>query len=235
MLGTTVLNRLLAALPRADLRRMLAAGRTVDLVSADVLYSPDETIAAAYFPVRGFISLVMSVDGHAGVEVGMIGSEGMFGVPIALGVNEASVQAIVRGAGSAILLDAGVFRRNLETSRALRRAVNRYAAVQLGQLAQAAACTRFHRLEARLARWLLTTQDRADAQPVRATHELLGTTLGVRRAGITIAAAALQRRGMIAYRRGELTVLDRRRLKAAACGCYEADRAAYERLLGQAH
>jgi CRP-like cAMP-binding protein len=227
-----MVNRLLAALPPADLRRLLAAGKTVELVFAETLYVPGNRIAAVYFPTRGFISLIMPLDGHAGVEVGLIGREGMFGIPLALGVDDAPVRAVVQGAGSAIMLDADAFRRQLACCRAFQRAIDRFAVVHLGQLAQTAACTRFHLVEARLARWLLMTQDRADARTFRITHEFLSNMLGVRRAGVTMAAGALQRRGLIQYRRGTLTILDRRRLKAAACGCYEADRTSYERILG---
>jgi CRP-like cAMP-binding protein len=231
--GAAASNRLLDALPRADRRQVLAAGNLVHLETGAVLYSPEQALVAAYFPVRGFISLTLPLDGHAGVEVGLIGTEGMFGVPIALGADHAPVRAIVRGAGSAIALDAVAFRLQLADNRALCRAIDRYAAVQLSQLAQATACTRFHAIEARLARWLLTTHDRAGEQSVIVTHELLGIMLGVRRAGITIAAGSLQRRGLIRYHRGTLTVVDRRRLKTASCGCYEADKAIYERLLGR--
>lgn len=224
-------NRLLDRLPAADLRRLLAAGRPVELVFAATLHSADQPIAAVYFPTRGFISLIMPVDRHVGVEVGLVGREGMFGIPLALGAARAPMRAVVQGAGSAIVLSAEAFVGELASGRALRSAMYAYAVVQLRQLCQNVACARFHLVEARLARWLLMTQDRAEGRTFRITHEFLGNMLGVRRAGVTMAAGALQRHGLIQYRRGTLTILDRRGLKAAACGCYAADRTSYDDIL----
>jgi CRP-like cAMP-binding protein len=129
-------------------------------------------------------------------------------------------------------MDAASFRRALGRSPALQREIDRYVFVQLSQLAQAAACTRFHVVEARLARWLLMTQDRVQADRFHVTQEFLASLLGVRRVGVTKAASSLQRLRLIRYSRGDLTVLDRRGLKEAACGCYKADRDSYDRILG---
>jgi CRP-like cAMP-binding protein len=225
-------NYLLQALPRSDLGRMLTACDTVELAIADVLHSPGERLREVLFPVSGFISLIMQVDDTSSLEVALVGNEGMFGIPLMLGVDVSPVRAVVQGPGSALRMDAAHFRRELGRSSPLRREIGRYVCVSLTQLAQTSACTRFHVVEARLARWLLMTQDRARANTFHITHELLALMLGVRRVGVTKAATSLQHRSLIRYSRGNITVLDRQGLKAASCGCYLADRRSYDRLLG---
>jgi CRP-like cAMP-binding protein len=226
-----VANRLLEALPSSDQRRMLAACETVELSFGDVLYTPGERISRVYFPTSSFISLIMRIDHASSLEVGLIGNEGVFGAALTLGVDVSPLRAVVQGAGSALRMGASSFCRELERSVALRRGVDRYIFVHLSQLAQTAACTRFHVVEARLARWLLMTQDRAHADNFHITHQYLAFMLGVRRVGVTKAASALQKRSLIHYSRGNITVLDRRGLKAAACGCYKADLESYGRML----
>lgn len=225
-------NRLLRALPRSERGRISAASETVALVTGEVLYSPGEPLGDIYFPVSGFVSLVMPVDGASSLEVGVIGSEGMLGIPLVLGVDASPLYAVVQVAGTALRLDAARFRRELRGSRTLQRMIGRYVCVCLTQLAQKSACTRYHVVEARLARSLLVTQDRAQTASFHMTQEWLAFMLGVRRVGVTRAASALQRRSLIRYSRGNITILDRRGLEAASCGCYRDDRNAYDRLLG---
>ena len=210
----------------------MAACEPVDLAFSDVLYTPKERLSHVYFPISGFISLIMPIDESASLEVGLVGNEGMFGIPLALGVDVSPMRAVVQGAGSALRMDAAPFARELGRSQAMRREIDRYVFVQMNQLAQTAACTRFHVVEARLARWLLMTQDRAHADTFHITQEDLALMLGVRRVGVTRAAGSLQKRSLIHYTRGDITVLDRRGLKAAACGCYKADRESYDQILG---
>ena len=227
----SAVNHLIEALPSSDRRRMLGECETVEQAFGDVLYTPPERLSHVYFPITSFISLIMPIDAAASLEVGLIGNEGMFGIPLALGVDVSPVRAIVQGAGSALRMHAVPFSRELKRSSALQREIDRYAFVHMSQLAQTAACTRFHVVEARLARWLLMTQDRAHADTFHITHEYLAFMLGVRRVGVTRAASSLQKQSLIRYSRGNITVLDRRGLRAAACGCYKADRESYDRIL----
>ena len=225
-------NLLLERLPATERGRFLDGCEEVHLNYAEVLCAAGERIDHVYFPTVGFISLVMTVDAGSSLEVGLVGREGMFGIPVALGVDVSAVRAVVQGRGPALRMGAASFRKALARGCALRRAIGRYAFVHLTELAQTAACTRFHLVEARLARWLLMTQDRAQGDTFDVTHEFLAYMLGVRRVGVTKAATALQGQGLIGYRRGHVTVLDRRGLKRATCRCYKADRDAYDRVMG---
>lgn len=170
-------NRLLEGLPSANRRRMLAGCEPVELAFNDVLYSPGARLSHVYFPTRSFISLVMPIDGAASLEVGLVGNEGMFGIPLALGVNVSPVRAVVQGAGPALRMDAARFCRELRQSPALQRQIDRYVFVHLSQLAQTAACTRFHVVEARLARWLLVMHDRVAGSALPLTHEFMAEML----------------------------------------------------------
>ena len=150
-----------------------------------------------------------------------------------LGVGVAAFRATVQGSGTAWQMNVVPFRRELGYSPGLLRTLNRYIYVLRVQLAQSVACTRFHVVEARLARWLLMTRDRAHSDEFHVTHDLLGDMLGVRRVGVTKAAGALQVQNIISYCRGDMTILDRRKLEAASCGCYWADKTTYDSMLGR--
>ena len=229
---TPAQNHLIERLPPRDRRQLMAVAEPVILVLGDVLCQRGATTRHVYFPVDAFISLVTAVDAHPSLEVGMVGREGMLGAPLALGVAPAPWRSLVQGGGSAWRIAALPFRRELAGSVALQRGLHRYLFVLLAQLATSAACVRFHEIGPRLARWLLMTQDRAHADRFVVTHEFLACMLGVRRVGVTLAAGALQRRGLIAYHRGQVEVLDRAGLEAAACSCYSADRQGYQEQLG---
>lgn len=227
----SVENHLIEMLPRKDRRRLLSLCEPVELGLSDVLSEAGKPMRQVYFPTVAFISLVTAIDGKPVLEVGMVGREGMLGAQLALGVGTAPLHAVVQGGGAAWRMSAARFRSEFANSAALQRCLNRYLYVLMGQLANSAGCVRFHLIGARLARWLLMTQDRARSPSFHVTHEFLAYMLGVRRVGITTAAGDLQRSGLIEYRRGELTVLDRRGLESAACGCYANDRQTYVDLL----
>lgn len=209
----------------------MQACEMVELSLAQVLCEPGKPTKYVYFPTQGFISLIAVVKGSPGVEVGMVGQEGMLGVQLALGVTTTPLHALVQGAGKAWRISTRAFTAQLESSKALQSELNRYLYVLMAQLAESAACARFHQIGPRLARWLLMSQDRAGANSFEVTQEFLAYMLGVRRVGITVAAGALQRNGLISYSRGRLTVVNRAGLELAACGCYAADQKTYAELL----
>ncbi len=225
-------NHLIELLPRKERLRLLALCEPIELVFADVLCEPGERTRYAYFPVDGFISLLTQIGGKVALEVGMVGREGMLGVQLVMGVPTAPLHALVQGSGSAWRVGTSAFKRELAQSAALRNELGRYAYVLMKQLTASAACLRFHEIGPRLARWLLMSQDRAHSNSFRVTHEFLAYMLGVRRVGVTRAATELQRAEYIEYHRGALTVLDRRGLEHAACGCYATDRKSYADVLG---
>jgi hypothetical protein len=220
-------NRLLECLTRKDRAHLLDHCEPVELTFPDVLAEPGDAMLHVYFPTASFISLVTLV-GTDNLEVALAGNEGLYGVPVALGVATSPVHALVQGSGPAWRMEAGAFRRELARSAGLKTCINRYIYVLMSQLISTAGCNRFHVVEQRVARWLLMTADRAHAPTFRITHEFLAYMLGVRRVGITEAASALQRRGLIGYTRGVVTVVDRAGLERAACSCYRSDIATYK-------
>lgn len=228
----TAQNHLIERLPRRDRAQLLRLGEDVPLVLGQVLCDAGKPTRHVWFPIDGFISLVAPIDGKPALEVGMVGREGMLGAQLILGVPTVPLQALVQGSGTARRIDRAVFRAELARSAPLRRLLDRYLYVLMAQLAGSAACLRFHEIGPRLARWLLMSQDRAHAERFHVTHQFLAYMLGVRRVGVTAAAGALQRSGLIEYHRGELHVIDRAGLEAASCECYANDSAAYADTVG---
>ena len=223
----TAQNQLIERLPRKDRASLLGVCESVQLTLGEVLCEPGKATRHVWFPVDGFISMVAPINGKPALEVGMVGREGMLGAHLALGVATVPLHALVQGAGTAWRVTATAFRAELARSPALQGVIHRYVYVLMAQLTGSAACLRFHEIGPRLARWLLMSQDRAHADRFHVTHEFLAYMLGVRRVGVTAAASALQRSGLIEYHRGEMAVLDRAGLEAAACDCYANDSRAY--------
>ncbi len=224
-------NRLLAMMPIAARTRFIENCEPVELTFAEVLCDAGERIRHVYFPLDSFISLVTTLDDGAKLEVGIVGEEGMLGTSLALGVDISPQHALVQGAGSALRMTAVNFNRQRERNPRLQTGLNRYLYVLISQLAQNAACIRYHVVEARLARWLLMTRDRARSEEFRLTHEFLAYMLGVRRVGVTEAALALQQQGLITYSRGTITILDDARLEKASCACYRQGNAMYQQTM----
>jgi len=224
-------NRLVAALPAKRRERFVASCQCVTLELAAPLAEPGERIRRVYFPTHGFISQTAVVDGGSHLEVGLVGVEGMLGISLLLGVAVAPLHALVQGAGEALCMEAASFRRQLRTNAAFEHVLKRYLYVMMEQTARTAACTHFHLVEARLARWLLMSRDRSHANTFHVTHEFLAYMLGAQRTGVTRAANALQQRQLIRYRRGDVTVLDHSGLEAAACPCYSIDKATYSEVM----
>jgi CRP-like cAMP-binding protein len=224
-------NELIAHLPRKSRASLMELCRPVELAMSEVLCRGGQPIRYVYFPIGAFISAITLLDGIPVLEVGMIGHEGVFGAQVVLGATTEPLHGLVQGAGSAWRIGRRSFQRALIHDSALRESVSRYLLVTTTQLARSAACLRFHHIGPRLARWLLMTGDRASSDNFHVTHEFLAFMLGVRRVGITNAAVELQRQGLIEYRRGDITILNRHALENAACGCYAADRKTYATLL----
>ena len=220
-------NRLVAALPGVERAQLMALCESVHLPMGMVLGTVGAPTRHAYFPTQSFVSLTVQVNPQHGLEVGLAGSEGMLGAQLSLGMARDSLHAVVQGPGHAWRIEAADLLRELSRSTALQSHLLRYVSVLLGQHALLAACLRFHQIGPRLARWLLMSQDRAHADQFLVTQEFLATVLGVRRVGVTVAAGALQRQGLIKYQRGDLQVVDRVGLEAAACSCYAADQLTY--------
>jgi CRP-like cAMP-binding protein len=213
-------NRLLADITPAGRARLLNLLRPATLTLGEVLYEAHTSIRHIYFPLDCLVSLLAPMKGHAALEVAVVGSEGMIGVPVVLGLRTSGVHAVVQGSGRALYMSARAFRDELRQQPSLRRQIDGYIHSLMAQLTQAAACNAFHPVEARCARSLLIARDRLKSDELELTHELLAQMLGVRRVGITVAAGNLQRLGVIAYSRGRVVILDAKRLAEAACECY---------------
>ena len=225
----SVANRVLASIPAREYKRLKAHLEPIELKFGQVLYEPGESIRHVYFPVDCLISLLTAVDKRRTLEVGMVGNEGMAGMPFILGMGVSGVRAIVQGGGTALRMASAPFRIEFDRNRPLQDALYRYTYALMAQVSQTAACNRFHEAEPRLARWLLMTRDRVGADEFSLTHEFLAHMLGLRREGVTEAASALKRRKLISYARGKIKILDVRALKKSSCSCYQTVKDVFDR------
>jgi CRP-like cAMP-binding protein len=225
-------NSVLRALSPKENQRLFAHSEQAKFTYGDILCEPGKPIRHVYFPNSGIISLLTPLDGHESVEVGLVGREGMAGMGLFLGSSISPVQMLVQGSGTATRMKAAVFCNEIKRNLVLRCELNHYLYTFMAQVAQTAACNRHHLLEKRLARWLLMTHDRAQSNEFHLTQEFLAHMLGVRRVGVTRAAGLLQEKKLISYRRGNITVLDRKGLERASCRCYGAVNDIRDRMLG---
>jgi CRP-like cAMP-binding protein len=225
-------NRLLSLLSDHDYERLRPHLSPVVLDYRKSLYEAARPINHVYFPVDGVASLVITTAEGAGAEVGTIGNEGLVGLPICLGDREAPSAVYVQVPGTALKMDAGIFRHGLDQSATLKLVMLRYAHAFFNQVAQSAACSHLHRVEQRCCRWLLMTRDRMPSGEFLLTQEFLGMMLGVRRTTVTEVMGSLQKAGLIRYRRGHVSILDPEALRQRACECYDISRLEFDRLLG---
>ncbi|HEX3954057.1 MAG TPA: Crp/Fnr family transcriptional regulator [Stellaceae bacterium] len=224
-------NRILAALPKTVFEQFFLRLEPVGLTLRETLQDAANSIGYVYFIESGVTSILMIMANGATIEVGMVGPEGMIGVPGVLGGDLSAQQVIVQAPGTALRLPLPLCKKAFDESPAVRSVMLRFAGALLDLSAQTAACNRLHSIEQRCARWLLMALDRVQSETVPMTHEFLASMLGVRRAGVTTTAGELQRSGLITYRQREITIRDRTGLEAAACECYRLDHERLNRLL----
>ena len=223
--GGPRVNRLLATLPKKEYERLLPSLKTVSLVLGEELYERGDLIKYVYFPNDSIISLISEMSETSWLEVGMVGNEGMAGLAVFMGVESSSTRTLVQGSGTAMRMNSVALRKEANRLGNLHRLLHRYSHSFLTQVAQISACNRFHSVDARLARWLLMTNDRLGVEEFPSTQEFLANMLGVRREGVSKAAGALQAAKLIRYSRGMITLLNRRGLEAKSCHCYSTIKA----------
>ena len=225
-------NRLLLMLSDNDYERLRPHLSPIVFDYRKSLYEASRPIEHVYFPVDGVASLVITTMDGASAEVGTIGNEGMVGLPVCLGDTEAPSSVYVQVPGTALSMNTGIFRSELQRSPTLKLIMLRYAHAFFNQVAQSVACGHLHKVEQRCCRWLLMTRDRMPSGDFLLTHEFLGMMLGVRRTTVTDVMGSLQKAGLIRYRRGHVNILEQEALRQRACECYEISRLEFDRLLG---
>lgn len=224
-------NQLLAALPLSEYQRLVPNLEKVSLSLQQVIYEPGEPIRHVYFPHQAIVSLVSTMSDGSTVEVGLVGKEGMVGLPVIWGGSTTTTRAFVQMADSGIRMKASLLKTEFERGGQLQSLLLRYMQALHTQISQTAACNRLHMVEARLARWLLSVHDRMQTDSFPLTQEFISQMLGTRRAGVTEAAGVLSDAGMIRYTRGRITILNRKELEATTCECYGIVKGEFTRLL----
>ncbi len=224
-------NGLLAALPPADLQRLLPDLEWVDLPLGWVLYEPGVSLSHVYFPTSAIVSLLYVTENGASTEIAMTGREGLVGVSLLMGGGSTPSRAVVQSAGEGFRMGARVIKHEFNESAPVMHLLLRYAQALITQTTQMAACNRHHQIDQQLCRLLLMSLDRRSGTDIKMTQELIANMLGVRREGVTEAALGLQKLGLIRYARGHIHVLDRPGLEQRACECYSAIKREYDRLL----
>lgn len=224
-------NRLLAALPASEYERLAPHLQLVSLPIRQVLYEPNEPIKYVYFPIGSMVSLVSIMKDGSTIEVGLVGNEGMVGVPVILGGNITTTKAFVQVSDNALQMDADLLKSEFNRGGQLQLLLLRYTQALLTQVSQSAACNRFHTIEERLARWMLLVADAVESDEFMLTQEFISQMLGTRRSGVTVAAGTLSQAGMLRYSRGKITILNREALEATSCECYGVIRDEFTRLL----
>ena len=226
-------NAVLRAFPAEDLARLLPQLRRIDLRREQQIYAPHEQIREVYFPTSGMISLIAQLASGHQAEVGVIGRDGMTGLPLYEGARNLMFRAAVQIPGDALVADTHAIVDAQERSPRVRQVIERATGSLIALIAQTAACNRSHDVEQRLARWLLASRDAAGEEALELTQEYLAMMIGVQRPTVTLAAGSFQRDGLIEYRRGKIRIRDAGALARRACECYETVRAENERLLAQ--
>jgi CRP-like cAMP-binding protein len=226
-------NRLLAALPPEAYRSLQPNLEIVSLAFKQVLFQPQEHIPYVYFPTSSLVSLFTVLTDSTAVEIGIVGNEGMIGIPLFLGTDRCTFRAIVQIPGKAVRLKASVFQQAIAQVEPLSHWLQRYINLLLIQISQTSACNSRHSVEQRCCRWLLTMHDSTRADEFDVTQELLAQMLCVRRASVTEVALKLQKAGILRYSRGKMTICDRQGLEAIACECYGLLRSERDRLFSQ--
>jgi CRP-like cAMP-binding protein len=224
-------NHLLAELPESERERLFPHLEPVSLALGKALYESGGQLSHVYFPTTAIVSLLYVMENGASAEIAVVGNEGMVGIALFMGGETMPNRAVVQSAGHAYRLQGQLLKQEFGRSGALQHLLLRYTQALLTQMAQTAVCNRHHSVDQQLCRWLLLSLDRLPSDELSMTQELIANMLGVRREGVTEAAGKLQSAGLIRYRRGHITVLDRPGLEARVCECYEVVRKEFRRLL----